>query len=181
MKKIILLTLIWLAATSIIKAQYDSKIGKDVPLKDRIYAGGGFGASFGSDFGYVSISPNVGYKLTMRGSIGVGIFYRYSNYKLFNPTIKTHDYGFNLFGRYRIYDPFFFHTEYEYINFEIPSTSTDTQRDGFNSFLIGGGIAQPIGSNASFLILGLYDVTYSSTTSAYSSPWRLSIGISAGF
>ena len=182
MKKIILLTLIWLASTSIIKAQYDSKIGKDVPLKDRIYAGGGFGASFGSTVGYFSLSPNVGYKLTERASVGVGIFYQFTNYKTFSPEIKTNDWGFNFFGRYRVYDPFFFHTEYEFINYEIPTTSTDSQRDSFNSFLLGGGMAQPIGSHASFLIMALYNVSYSDNSrSPWDSPWRISIGISAGF
>jgi len=162
-------------------AQYDEILKKDVPLKERVYVGGGFGLGFSNTIDYVALSPNIGYRITQRGSVGVGVSYQYRNYKIYK--IKTNDYGGSIFARYRVFNPFFIHTEYEYINYDsINPFDLSKTRKGYSSVLAGGGLIQPITPNVVFVISALYNLTYSDTNSGpYNTPWNLRVGISAGF
>jgi len=160
--------------------QYDEFLGKDVPLKDRIYAGGGFGLGFSNSVDYVGLSPNVGVRITKRGSFGVGVQYQYRNYKFLK--VKTNDWGGSLFTQYKVFGPFFLHGEYEYINYEFVDNTLSTFRKGYSSVLVGGGLAQPITQNVVFVISALYNLTYKdSNPGPYNTPWTLRVGISAGF
>jgi len=175
-----LLTVSLLSIATIAFGQYDEFLGKDVPLKDRIYVGGGFGLGFNSYADYVAVSPNVGVRITKRGSFGIGVQYQYRNYKTFK--VKTNDWGGSVFTQYKLFGPFFLHAEYEYVNYEFVDISLATYRKGYSSILVGGGIAQPITQNVSFIISALYNLSYSDTDPGpYNTPWNLRVGISAGF
>lgn len=179
MRRFVIIPLLFIAFNTL--AQYDEFLKKDVPLKDRVYVGGGFGLGFTNTVDYVAVSPNLGYRITQRWSLGVGVSYQYRNYKIYK--LKTNDWGGSIFTRYRVFNPFFLHTEYEYINYDyINPTDLSKTRKGYSSILAGGGITQPITRNAVFVISALYNLTYSDLDPGpYNSPWNIRIGISAGF
>ena len=151
-------------------------------FSSHIFIGGGFGMSFGS-VSYIEAAPLIGYQITERLSGGASLLYRYKNDKRFNPNLKTSDYGASAFGRFLVHRPFVLHAEYEYLSYEFVNADLSTTRTGFNSFLGGGGITQPIGGRAALFVLGLYNFTYSSTSvnTPYNDPWMFRVGITYGF
>ncbi len=154
-------------------------------FKERVFAGGNLGASFGT-IQYLYLAPIVGYRITPKFSAGGGIIYQYLR-DTRPPELTTNNYGGNLFARRAIYGPLFAQIEYEYLNFEYVTnfngTEFQTARRGYNSVFIGGGIAQPLGRNAAFMLSAFYNLTYDSSEqiSPYSRPWVFRVGIVAGF
>ena len=156
---------------------------KGMPLKHRIVTGGGLGLGFGSVQDYFSVSPMIGYRLTAKLLAGTGVTYRYTNYKVYKPSIKLNDYGVNPFLRFMVYRNIFVQTEYEYLNYEFPVTVAETTRRSFDSFLAGGGFIQPLGERAAFYLMALYNFSYQGATQQYSpydSPWVIRAGINIG-
>lgn len=147
----------------------------------RWYFGGGVGVGFGN-ISYVNISPFAGYRITDEWSVGAGLQYRYRNDDRFGRDLSTTDYGSNVFTRYRIAGPLFVHGEYEYLNFEY-YRGASKERTGVSSVLAGGGISQPLGRNASFFAMVLYNLSYSSYASPapYASPWVVRAGVGFNF
>jgi hypothetical protein len=157
---------------------------KGVPFKERIVTGGGLGLGFGSVQDYISISPVIGYSITKKFMGGTGVTYRYTNYKIYSPSIKLTDYAVNPFLRYTIYKGFFVQTEFEYLNYEFPITTVETTRMSFESFMAGGGLIQPVGRNLAFYVMALYNFSYRDPVpgrySPYTSPFVLRAGINIG-
>ncbi len=181
MKKLIL-TLFIASISSIAFAQWGQEEMDEKPtFRDRIFTGGGFGLSFNSYYDYFSVSPIVGYKITPKLVGGIGLQYSHYKYKQYSPAITTDNYGGSVFLRYKIFDPIFLHAEYEYLNYQF----TETQRQGFNSFMAGGGFFQPIGRKAGIYVMALYNFSYQNPTlgqySVYNSPLVIRAGITAGF
>lgn len=164
-------------------AQNGNDISERSSLKDRIFFGGNLGGSFG-DVTFVEVAPLVGYRVTNELSAGLQVQYRYRKDKRFTPDLETSDYGFNIFSRYNLFQPFFLQAEYEYLNFEFFDPSeNDFSREGFSSVLIGGGVAQPLGNRAFFTITALYNITYDDNEfpRPYDNPLILRVGINLGF
>jgi hypothetical protein len=147
---------------------------------DRIYFGGGGGFSAGSNQTNISLSPQVGYKITDRYSAGVGIIYQYVKIK--QPSFTFSNYGWSVFNRYQITQQFFGYAEFERLNFEYPVSLERTERSSFNSLLVGAGYAEQLGGKASFSIMALYNVLYdeSEIPRPYNSPWVIRAGIGIG-
>jgi hypothetical protein len=165
-------------------AQWGEEEMSDKPsFKDRIFTGGGLGASFGSTYDYFSISPIIGYRLTQKVATGLSFMYRYSNYKTYTPHISTSDYGVSPFMRVSLFGPLFLHVEYEYLNYEYPITPTESERKGFSSVLAGGGFFQPVSRHAGLYASVLYNFSYQANALyyPYTSPIIFRVGITAGF
>jgi hypothetical protein len=165
-------------------AQWGEEEMQDKPkFKDRVFAGGGVGGSFGSTYDYFSVSPMLGYKVNNKVATGLSLMYRYSNNKTYTPHIQTNDYGVSPFMRVSIFGPFFLHAEYEYLNYEYPITPTESTRRGFTSVLAGGGFFQPMGRRAGLYASVLYNFSYQSSALyyPYTSPIIYRVGITAGF
>jgi len=163
-------------------AQGENNSLKDVPFKERIVTGGGFGMGFGNVQDYVSISPLIGYSVTRKLLVGSGFTYRYTKYKGVQPNVSFNDYSINPFARFTVYQGFFLQTEYEYMNYEY-YLGGEKARDSFNSFLAGGGFIQPMGNKASFFAMALYNFSYTASTSIYTpyqSPWVIRVGVNIG-
>ena len=183
MKKLTLVIMLSMVGTLAFAQWGDEEMDEKPTLRDRIFTGGGFGASFGSYYDYVSVSPLVGYRITQKLAGGIQVQYRYTNYKSYTPDFSTNDFGVSPFLRYNIFPPFFLHTEYEYLNYQYPDQGGKS-RKGFNSFLAGGGFFQPIGRKAGIYVLALYNFSYRDNQSGfypYNSPLVLRAGITAGF
>lgn len=151
--------------------------------QERVFAGGGFGLGLTRTIDFISLSPIVGYMVTPRFTPGIGVTYRYTNYKVYTPPFNTSDYGFNIFARYSVYGPLFLQAQYEYLNYEYPTSPTTSVRSGFNYFLAGGGLFQPLGKRAGLFAMALYNFNYdpADVNSPYASPLILRVGISGGF
>lgn len=172
---------VFAASVSVFSQGKDNSL-KGMPLKDRIVTGGGLGLGFGSVQDYVSVSPMIGYRLTARLLAGTGVTYRYTNYKVFRPSLKLNDYGVNPFLRFTVYRNIFIQTEYEYLNYEYPLPSRETTRMNFDSYMAGGGFIQPLGDRLSFYLMALYNFSYDDLDpySPYDSPFVIRAGINIG-
>jgi len=167
-----------------VMAQGDNSL-QGAPLSDRIVTGGGFGMSFNSQMDYISLSPLVGYKITQKLVAGASVTYRYTKYKYYTPALKLNDYGVGPFIRYSIFKNIYVQTEFEYLNYEFPTTGTESIRQTYNSFLAGGGFFQPVGDKAVLFVTALYNFSYTDPQpgiySPYYSPLILRAGISFNF
>ena len=146
-------------------------------LSDRIYFGGGGGFSAGTNFTSISLSPQIGYKITPAYSAGVGVTYQYIRFPDFGESISN--YGWSIFNRYNITQQFFGYAEFERLTFQ--QDLENTQRIGFNSLFFGLGFSNPVGSNSAFSTSVLYNVLYvEGEPSPYRSPWVIRAGIGVG-
>ena len=137
----------------------------------RVYFGGSFGAQFGSET-VIEISPLVGYRVTNNFSVGIGLTYMY--YSFTDPysgiNYNTNIYGGRLFAKDYVFRNLFVYAEYEVLNLEEPNAYTlEPQRVTTNNPLVGAGISQPIGRNAYFNIMILFDIN-PDVYSPYSNP-----------
>ncbi len=184
MRRIIFVLLLIFSVSSTALAQGEDNSLKDVPFKERIVTGGGLGLGFASNQDFISLSPVIGYAITRKIIAGSGFTFRYTNYKVTNPSIKLIDYAVNPFVRYTFYRGIFVQTEFEYLNYEVPLTPQESTRRNFNSFMAGGGIVQPIGDKAALYVMLLYNFSYrnptTNTFTPYDSPLVIRAGINIG-
>ncbi|MEM1118937.1 MAG: hypothetical protein AAGJ18_00725 [Bacteroidota bacterium] len=116
----------------------------------RFWYGGGIGLNFGSGFNVFvgqntsqfnfSISPMVGYKLTPEFSVGPRVELIYTHLRVGGGTNNVRkfnflDYGVGAFARYKLFQQFFLHTEYQVESIQQP----DGPRFSQNNFFLGGG------------------------------------------
>lgn len=151
-------------------------------LADRIYFGGGFGFSANSNQTNLSLSPQVGYKITDRYSAGLGIIYQYVGIK--QPDVSVNNYGWSVFNRFNVTEQFFAYSEFERLSFEYFTSFTPErkERSAYNSLLIGGGYSEQLSRSSSFSVTALYNVLYDVTDDPqpYNSPLVLRAGIGLG-
>ena len=169
---------VWIAATFVLCSLWLSSPAR----ADNVWFGGGVGMSFGT-VDWIEISPIVGYNQTEEFSYGGGLLYRYRKDDRIPGTPSLNDYGANVFVRYRFTPWLFGHGEYEYLNYEFVRFDLSTDRDTFNSFLVGPGISRPLGQRTAFYALALYNLSYDDDdfTSPYDDEWVIRIGVSVGF
>ncbi|MBL7842643.1 MAG: hypothetical protein KF846_09820 [Cyclobacteriaceae bacterium] len=168
-------------------AQGENNSLKDVPFKERVFTGGGFGMGFNNFQDYVSVSPVIGYSFTRKFMGGVGLSYQFVKYKNVLPgkDVNANNYGINPFLRFNVIQGFFLQTEFEHLNYEfINYPPLETTREAFNSFLGGGGYIQPIGRNAAFFAMVLYNFNFQTPApgeyAPYYNPWILRVGVNVG-
>lgn len=145
---------------------------------DRVYTGGGIGLQFGSQT-LINVSPILGYRLTDRFSMGVGITYMYYRYKDQYPdySYSSNTYGGSVFSRYLILENLFAHVEYELLRLEVrDNVSRLLGKKDITSVLVGGGYRQMLGDRSSINLMVLYNLN-ETAYSPYQNPViRLSFG-----
>ncbi|HEY5916458.1 MAG TPA: hypothetical protein VIU13_03620 [Chryseolinea sp.] len=186
MKKLTLTCLVLLLCTMAFAQWGQDEMPEKPSWRDRMFVGGGLGGlSFSSYSDYFGLQALVGYKITPKLAGGVQLQYRFTKYKQFTPEFTTNDYSVAPFLRFNFYGPLFLHAEYEYLNYENFDQYGELSRFGFNSFMAGGGFFQPVGRNAGFFLMALYNFSYQEAgqgdISPYNSPFILRAGITAGF
>lgn len=158
---------------------------------DKVFVGGGLGAGFGN-YTFINVSPIIGYRLTERLSIAMRLMYQYTTFEYYvTPVDKEryngHDLGIGGFARFMVFGPVYLQAEYEHLNYDALYTDGSSGRTSFDSFMAGGGIAQPIGNKAAFFITAMYNFSYEGFNrnnvyrSPYNSPWVIRVGIAGGF
>jgi hypothetical protein len=152
-----------------------------LPLKDRIYFGGGGSISGGTyptgqRYTYVAVNPLVGYRLTMPWSVGLQVLWQ--TYRFQQSSSNINQYGIAPFTQYR-FGQLFVYGEYQMINaFNINGDN----RSIYTRLPVGFGFTQPIGRRAAINAVILYDLLYA-TRDVYSpfvSPWVFRLYITAG-
>ena len=188
MKKLALIITLTLCSTFVFAQWGDEQMSEKPSWRERVFVGGGLGGlSFSSYYDYFAINGLVGYKITPKLAGGVQLQYRFTKYKQARPEFSAHDYGVSPFLRFNFYGPLFLHVEYEYLSYQYQTYPTgELTRDGYNSFMGGGGFFQPIGRNAGFFFAALYNFTYKDPQSPYdfypyNSPFIIRAGVTAGF
>lgn len=144
-------------------APVQSNSQKESFLKERMYVGGGLGASFGNVIS-VDVSPHVGIMLTNSMRVGVGFSYQYVNYKILLQKLSViggrafvqHDLFKNIFSDG---DGVFGHVEYEYLHATLISGTDFADSNIFPSLLLGGGYSAPMGPNSFMQIIILYPLS----------------------
>lgn len=180
MLRSIAILLLAIASTGSALGQGENNSLKGTPVKERIVTGGGFGLGFSSVQDYFSLSPVIGYQLTRKLMAGTSITYRFTNYKYYTPSLKLRDYAANPFVRFTVYKNIFLQSEYEYLNYEFPTSITETTRQDFSSFLAGGGFIQPLGRKVGIYVMALYNFSYQTPVQGSYSPYNSPIIIRAG-
>ena len=155
-------------------AQKDINMDSNPGFMDRVYTGGGLSFSSSSFTTYIGVSPIVGYMLTNKLSVGVGINYQYFKDKFYD--VDDHRYGGNVFVMQMLVYRLFLMGQYSFINLNRTPQIENSARETWTRFLIGGGLSQPLGK-ASINFMALYDITYDNN-SPYASPWVIGAFIS---
>ncbi|MBF9238850.1 hypothetical protein I2I05_15715 [Hymenobacter sp. BT683] len=147
------------------------------PTKKFLYTN--FGLGFASNDGLnqfnVSAAPAIGFRITDKFAVGPGISYAYSSFSLSNDakkagftlnsqgdnSIKSSSIGLKAFAQYIVYKEFFVHAEYEVTNAELidfdPSNGYYKLKRTVTTPLAGVGYRSPMGQNAAFDIVALYN------------------------
>jgi len=147
-------------------------------FRDRLFFGGSFGLAIGQ-YTDIEISPHVGYYITSRWAVGVGITYEYYNNKYHfidrntgkSERYETHIWGGRLFTNYVIINNvndfiplginfrIFAHAEYEALSYEKGFFDYGAPgRQLQNSILVGGGLRFPMGKRSSMNLTILWNL-----------------------
>ena len=88
-----------------------------------------------------------------------------------------------MWGRYQLPGPLFVQAEYEYLSYQYYRADLSKNRTGVSSLLAGGGLAQPLGANASAHVLVMYNFSYNgyAQPAPYTSPWVIRFGVGVRF
>ncbi|UPK69244.1 hypothetical protein [Chitinophaga filiformis] len=191
--KRLLLCFLLLTAVQLVHAQYyktDTTRKKEFDAS-RLIVGGSMGLAFG-DYTNINISPLVGYRISQLFAAGLAINAQYGSERFrdyYGNTGQRNQYsifGGGVWGRVYPLDFLFIHIQPEYNHINLKSTYYDTDpktvvKDsyGVSSLLMGGGYTQPIGGNAAFSIMALYDVLQDSR-SPYQNGLILRVGATIG-
>lgn len=143
----------------------------------RVYFGGYVGLQFGTQT-LIDISPMMGYMVTPKLSMGLGLKYQYYKYDDPYYEYETNSYGGSVFARYNIWQGLFAYTEYEVLNMDAYDPGTrEQERRNVGSWFVGGGYSQPLGSRASMYLMVLYNVN-ETIYSPYANPlFRIGFGV----
>lgn len=179
-KKVFLIALLCALSAQFAFAQGEyNALGKDRPAwLDKVYVGGGIGGiGISSDRIWASVNGQVGYRITEKWNVGMGLSYQYFKWK--EPINQSfNDYGLNFYTQYVVYDPFFVMAQYEILFLDQVES-----RETYDTFLIGGGISQPMGSRGFLNFFALYNVLYTDggDNGRYDSPWVIGMNFGVGF
>lgn len=152
-------------------------------FSERSYFGGNLALSFGTNT-FIDVSPLWGYMIDRNLSMGLGATYIYLSreyYDFFsNQTFrqKSSLYGGRTFLRYRVFDQYYFHSEFESINNEVPrfDGSGLSDREWVPGFFIGAGLFQPAFGRGGVSFFVMYNLLHDELRSPYGSAWVIRAG-----
>ena len=130
----------------------------------KFWYGGGVGLGFSggnisSRFDF-SLSPMLGYKITPEFSVGPRVELSYTHFRQnvgFNDIRKANlfSYGIGIFGRYKIFNQFFTHAEFQIENRQV-LINGEKDRNRFDNFFVGIGYTS--GGQVAYEIALLYNI-----------------------
>jgi hypothetical protein len=152
------------------------------PGPKKTFFGGGFGFGYG-DLSWVEIWPVLGYRVSKSITAGVEGLYRVREDDRTANDITATDYGVSPFVRVNLARGLFIQAEYEFLSYEYVDTSLGTDRDTYDSFLMGVGLSRPMGGHAAFVVSAFYNFSWSDDElySPYDEAWTVNAGVGFGF
>ncbi|HVF80594.1 MAG TPA: hypothetical protein VM884_01600 [Flavisolibacter sp.] len=172
MKKIVVFVAVVVCCTAAFAQEEEGSQGFN---KDKLFAGGSFGLSFGS-YTLISLSPQIGYRFNKYLSSGVGFNLIYASQKgrdSYGNNYKTTQgvTGLNLFARFYPTQKFLIQIQPEanYIFGNVkyyqppPEVKYKLDAEIVPSFLAGGGLVVPTGNGALITTI-MYDVLQKPTS-----------------
>lgn len=169
-----------------IEAQKNARLSD---LKGKMVTGGNFGAGIYGNTLYLSLAPQLGYRLTEGLELGGRLIYNLDYY--FDPYYGNnamHHFGGALYANYEIYRGIYVHAEDEQLcrintNGFIHDASTPRW---YNSLFFGAGYRQYVTPRSFAYFVFLYNVNWEYTyngewSSPYASPLVYRIGYCFGF
>lgn len=147
-----------------------AELEEDRELLDRLYTGGSFGLQFGT-YTNISLLPILGYKVTERYSVGVGVVYQYYRFR----GTSLSNYGGRAFTQLEVVDigegALLAHAEIEVLNVEMIDRFNpfDRNRTTLTLPMVGLGYRQRLSEKASFDMLALYNIS-DDPNNPYSNP-----------
>jgi len=167
---------------AVVQQENDNSLSH-LSFAERSYFGGNLALSFGRST-YIDVSPLWGYMVDRNLSVGAGATYIYLSRVYYdfvsNRTIDVNSslYGGRGFLRYRVFDQYYFHSEFESINNDVPRLdgSGEFTRDWVPGFFIGAGFFQPAFSRGGVSLFVLYNIIHDDIRSPYGSPWVIRAG-----
>ncbi|MCF8369483.1 MAG: hypothetical protein K9G76_10610 [Bacteroidales bacterium] len=138
--------------------QRPSKNASDgVPLRDKIYFGGGLGATFGS-YTRIAVYPLIGIRVTDDFRTGMQLAYEYINDKRYYINYDGSNYGLGIFAQYNVLPQLFFHLEPAIWNYNGYYLFDQNDRVWVPYFFVGAGLSQQIGRNSIAYIQVKFDI-----------------------
>jgi len=169
LKKIIFFFILALATGSmdaqirVRKPNTKTKTSEDAKWTERIVFGGGVGIGYTNGWN-ISLTPQVGYKITERFWSGIGLEYYYVSFRGNNDFRDRFSViGPKVWALYYITDELNLGTEFARYNFkrtQIVNSRRTEVRSEQNSWLVGGGYTQRFGGRAGVRLELYYDVLY---------------------
>lgn len=175
----------------------DKEEQEEKEFKDKLFFGGYLWAQFGT-ITQVEVAPQVGYHLSERFDVGMGLKYMYYNSSSFlgqsyisTERISSHIFGGNVFTSYKVIKdmanvlPFDFHgqlvahLEYEGLNMPRRLNIQGDQggsRFWAHSYFVGGGLRQQVGKRGFVSFLLLYNLNHKPYLPYENPIFRISFG-----
>jgi len=160
-----------------------SKAGGAGQGPKKVFFGGGFGFGYG-DISWIEVWPVLGYRVSPKLTAGVEFLYRARDDDRYAKDIDATDYGISPFVRLNLMRGLFVQAEYEYLSYEyVDAGLLSTERDDYDSVLLGVGLSRPMGGHAAFVISAFYNFSYSDDDlySPYDEAWIINAGVGFGF
>ncbi|TRX64259.1 hypothetical protein [Carboxylicivirga sp. M1479] len=133
-----------------------SNVEENKPFKDKLFAGGSLGLSFG-DYTNVTVSPVIGVRFNPKVYAGLGLEYQYTKDKRYTPSYTYNQYGGRIFTQYNIVPNLFAHAEVAGYSMERYVLS-EKERDFVPFVYIGGGYRQMLSKRSFVTMQVLFDV-----------------------
>lgn len=151
-------------------ARTNKRQNRPEKLIDKFFFGGNLGLQVGS-VTYINVAPIVGYKVTDRYRVGVGLNYIYTNY--FGQA--NHLIGGRIFQQFFVWKGIFLHAEHEFMSYPTGYTDGNGKKikNIANSFNVGAGYQQNFGRRAFTNVMILYNVIHDRNNTIYNNPWSL--------
>lgn len=146
----------------------------------KITYGGNFALSFGT-YTYINISPAIGYNVSKKLNMGVGVIYNYFsiNYGSQYGRISETVYGTRVYARYMITPSLFALGQYDRSLQPDFYSFTPNKKAWVDYVMVGGGYRQSLGNKAGLVASIMYNLT-PNNLSIYSNPY-IQIGFVGGF
>jgi len=145
------------------------EIKKKPKINEKLFFGGGFGLQFGT-YTSIKFTPEIGYRLTEKADVGVGLYYLYSKNNFYH--YSDHIYGGKIFSRFYVTPNFFLTGEYESLNiadYDLFTGQYTGKRIFIDGLPLGIGWRQQLGDRFAVLTTLMYNVLQSEKT-PYSNP-----------
>ncbi|NOU48773.1 MAG: hypothetical protein HOO86_17165 [Bacteroidales bacterium] len=129
---------------------------------NRWVLGGDFGLGFSTYSTNITVSPQIGYRITTRWEFGTRLTYNYFKYKDLGVEASTHNYGGGLYTIFDVYRGLFLQAENEILSYEKvfwgSPDQLDRERILVHSIFVGGGYRQLLSENSFVSITILYNL-----------------------